>query len=241
MFALGFLGAGAGAGGGGDVPEGTPRLEPKHLFEKRRARDNARLKAYNQILNQIHTRIYHTSQLSGTTNYLVYTVPPFILGLPSLDLEDCIVYIVHMLRQSGFEVRYTYPNLLYISWKHYEREYNRQMNPIVQAMAPPASTSKKGKDGTRGTTASNQGTAPPRSVSFAPTPAMMDFGAAANRQAPPRSIHDYKPPDAFLQNVTRPAPRADGPTGPPLSAPTMTPPSTDRASSDVLAELWRFT
>jgi len=104
-------------GGGGhwnfkETPvEGTPRLELRNLFEKRISRDKARLRAYNQILNQIHTRIYHTSQILGNQNFLTYTVPPFVLGLPSLDLEDCIVYIVHMLRETGFVVPYTYPNL----------------------------------------------------------------------------------------------------------------------------------
>ena len=167
-------------------PASTPRLEPKHLYEKRIARDKSKLKSYNQILSQIHARIYHTSQLSGNTNYLVYTVPPFVLGLPSIDLEDCIVYLVHQLRQSGFVVRYTYPNLLYISWKHYEAEYNRQQNPIVQAMMP-ASTSKKGKEGKRGLE-------PAAPISF-----------SGGSQAPPRSTTDYQPPDSFLQGITRPA------------------------------------
>ena len=99
----------------------VPRLEPKHLYEKRIQRDNSRLKAYNQILSQIQNRIYHTSQLSESANYLMYNVPPFVLGLPAIDLEDCIIYVVHMLRQNGFVVRYTYPNLLHISWKHMRR------------------------------------------------------------------------------------------------------------------------
>ena len=102
-----------------------PRLEPRHLFEKRMARDSAKLRSYNQLLGQIHARIKHTSQLPGNPNYVIYTVPPFILGLPSMDLQDCIIYLVHILRTNGFEVRFTYPNLLYISWKHYEQEYMR--------------------------------------------------------------------------------------------------------------------
>jgi hypothetical protein len=188
----------------------TPRLEPKQLYEKRIARDKSKLKSYNQILSQIHNRIYHTSQLSGNTNYLVYTVPPFVLGLPSIDLQDCIVYIVHQLRQSGFVVRYTYPNLLYISWKHYETEYNRQQNPIVQAMMP-ASTSKKGKDGKRG-------------MESAPPP--ISFGSSS--QAPARSTTDYQPPDSFLQGITRPA---TAPIG------NGVPKAPER---DVLADLWKF-
>ena len=51
-------------------------------------------------------------------------------------MEDCIVYLVWQLRQSGFEVRFTWPNLLYISWKHHEGAYLANKNPIVQAMIP---------------------------------------------------------------------------------------------------------
>ena len=58
-----------------------PKLQPQHLFEKREKRDTARLKAYNQLLEQIQHRIYTTSRLPGNPNYLIYSVPPFILGL----------------------------------------------------------------------------------------------------------------------------------------------------------------
>lgn len=194
-----------------------PRLEMKQLFEKRAQRDKSKLKAYNQILNQIYNRIYTTSQLAGNSNCLVYTVPPFILGLPSIDLEDCIVYIVHMLRQGGFEVKFTYPNLLYISWKHYESEYNKQHNPIVQAMAPTQNTSKKGAGGKRG---------------LDTRPGLDPMISQSIHTAPPRSANEYRPPDAFLQNLSRPL------TAPP-PAPTVVPRAAP--TNDILADLWKFT
>lgn len=220
---------------------GTPKLEPSQLFEKRAQRDRAKLRAYNEILSQIHARIYSVSQLPGNTSSLVYTVPPFILGMPALDLQDCIVYLVSMLRNSSFEVKYTYPNLLYISWKHYETQYNRELNPIVQAMMPPAApanTSKKGKEGRRG-----MGDRGP-TVTFAPV--------LETARPPPRSAADYQPPDSFLNELARPA----GPPRPPASgmpagartggnsgsgisgsagaqAPSQT-------TANVLADLWRF-
>jgi len=225
-------------GGGGhwnfkETPvQGTPRLEPRNLFEKRISRDKARLKAYNQILNQIHTRIYHTSQILGNQNYLTYTVPPFVLGLPSLDLEDCIVYVVHMLREAGFVVRYTYPNLLYISWKHYEAEYNRQQNPIVQAMNSKKnaeSTSKKGAGGKRGAGDSAQ------TVTFSPMTSFYPSAPAApaplqtigSNQAPARSVADYRAPDALIQSMSRPPLQT---AGPPVPA----------KAGNVVADLWRL-
>ena len=172
-----------------------PRLDPKILFDKRYRRDQARLRAYNQLLEQIHQRIYTTSQLTGNANYITYTVPPFIFGLPKLDLEDCIVYLVYQLRQSGYEVRYSYPNLLYISWKHHERSYFLNQNPIMQAMIPPE-VKKEQKKKEKG----QQDKA--KSVSFS-----HDLrGGAEPREPPVRSAMDYVPPNSFVQNVQKPMP-----------------------------------
>ena len=168
--------------------DATPKLEPKNLFQKRESRDKARLRAYNQLLAQIHHRIYTTSQLPGNPNYLIYTVPPFILGLPHIDLEDCIVYLVHQLRTSGFEIRFTYPNLLYISWKSYEREYLMTQNPIVKAMMPPAPLNVNKK-----------GTGARSRISFAPSVQTAEDTAGA-----PRSAADYQPPPSFVNTMTRP-------------------------------------
>lgn len=164
---------------GDDAP---PRLEPKQLFEKRESRDKSRLRAYNQLLTQVHHRIYTTSQLPGNPNYLMYTVPPFIIGLPHIDLEDCIVYMVYQLRTSGFEVRFTYPNLLYISWKSYENEYLRKQNPIVKAMTPPPKPeliNKKNKS-------------------------RVSFAQPAGGPQEARATGDYTPPASFINTMETP-------------------------------------
>lgn len=189
----------------------TPsKLEPKHLFEKREKRDKSRLKAYNQLLEQIQHRIYTTSQLPGNPSYLVYNVPPFILGLPSMDLQDCIVYLVFQLRNNGFEVRFTYPNLLYISWASYEKEYFMKQNPIVQAMMPPKQEiiNKKSKVSF---TSKNETIQSPYTNEVTITPA--------------RSASDYEPPNAFLDTIQRPLPnKSSGASG----------------AGNVVADLWNF-
>jgi len=192
---------------------GRGDLEPRHLFEKRVSRDAARLRAYEQILKQIQVRIRTTAELPGTPNYLLYTVPPFILGLPAIDLQDCIVYIVHQLRTSGFMIRFTYPNLLYISWAHYEQEYMREQNPITQAMKPPppANPRKMGGGGKGGGGSASK-------VTFAP-----DLGRIGGAPSAPRSAAEYQPPDSFMEGIQRP----------------MKPAAGSRTES-ILAELWKF-
>ena len=112
----------------------TPILNPTELYDKRRTKDAGRLRAYNKILEQIYNRIRTFSKLPNSQCYLLYTVPPFILGLPKLDLEDCVVYLIYQLRHAGYEIRYSPPNMIYISWLHHEKSYLVEQSPIMQAM-----------------------------------------------------------------------------------------------------------
>uniref|UniRef100_A0A6C0D776 Uncharacterized protein n=1 Tax=viral metagenome TaxID=1070528 RepID=A0A6C0D776_9ZZZZ len=189
-----------------------PKLQPQHLFEKREKRDKARLRAYNQLLEQIQHRIYTTSQLPGNPSYLVYNVPPFILGLPSMDLQDCIVYLVFQLRQNGFEIRFTYPNLLYISWASYEKEYFMKQNPIVQAMMPPKQEIINKKSKVSFTSSSKNDT-------------IQNIYTNEVTVTPARSASDYEPPNAFLDTIQRPLPnQKSGASG----------------AGNVVADLWNF-
>ena len=99
--------------------EVTPKLTPNELFERRVQRDKSRLHTYNQILEQIHTRIYSASQLDNHPAYVMYTVPPFVLGLPKIDLQDCIVYVVYrsLFNRQGKTVQQTVP-----LDRHYEKK-----------------------------------------------------------------------------------------------------------------------
>jgi hypothetical protein len=189
---------------GGSKPEPPPQLKPSELFDKRRQRDGAKLKSYNKILEQIYIRIRASSREGGEP-WLIYTVPPFIIGLPKIELEDCIVYLVYVLRQQGYEVRYTYPNMLYISWKHHERDYIVQGSPIMQTMLAAAQSTKpkaelRGHSGAR--------------VRFAEEVSSAPFGGGGPPRpqtvgrAPPRSVQSYQPPASFL-NVLETGPVAE--------------------------------
>jgi hypothetical protein len=127
--------------------------------------------------------------MNGNANYIMYNVPPFILGLPAIDMEDCIVYIVYMLRQHGYQVRFTYPNLLYISWKHHEKDYLLTQNPIVQAMLPPE-VKKAQKQKSK--------------VSFQSQNMEYQTMARTAEQPQIRKAIDYVPPPAFVQSIQRP-------------------------------------
>jgi hypothetical protein len=210
------------------MEERTPQLAPSELYDRRKTKDAAKLRAYNKILEQIYNRVRVISRLPNSQCSLLYTVPPFILGLPKLDLEDCVVYLIYQLRHAGYEVRYTPPNLVYISWLHHEKNYMVEQSPIMMAMMESAEKSRaelerKEKEaqrliGARKSQRKQVRQTPGGLQSISgPAPGTTKLGPSAavnnilNRSmsnptaGPPRpSAADYVPPSSFLENMTNP-------------------------------------
>jgi Family of unknown function (DUF5759) len=203
------------------MDQATPQLNPTDLYDKRKSKDASRLRAYNKILEQIYNRVRVSSKLPNSQCYLLYTIPPFILGLPKIDLEDCTIYLIYQLRHAGYEVRYTPPNMIYISWIHHEKSYLVEQSPIMQAMLESAEKTqaeieRKEKEASR----LIQGRKSQKKVrmyapgefqrgGFGPRPSAIStvlHRPLSNPTAgpPPPSAADYVPPSAFLQNMTQP-------------------------------------
>ena len=206
----------------------VPQLQVSDLYKRRIAKDTARLKAYNQILESIYTRIRTQSQLPNAPATLLYTIPPFILGLPRIDLEDCVVYLVYQLRQNAFEVRYSYPNLIAISWSHHERDYILEQSPIMQAMLV-TSNSLKEQQHSRSLRAFDKKPKKDKAPKKVNTngnvvisPYALDSAPSAGRAL---EAGNYQPPSVFLKEMEKPDPKA-------AKAPS--------GSSGVLADLWNL-
>jgi len=167
---------------------GIPQLSAASLFDARLKKDQARHRAYNQILEQALQKVAHSASQPNQPTFVYYNVPAFVLGLPALDLQDCVVYIVHQLRAQGYEVRYTYPNLLWISWGHHERQYFMEKNPIVQSMLPKAAGPEKRKG-----------------ASMVSMRSAVASQSTANAGATLRAA-DYTPPSGFVETMERPSP-----------------------------------
>lgn len=204
------------------MDQATPQLNPSDLYDKRKSKDASRLRAYNKILEQIYNRIRVSSKLPNSQCYLLYTVPPFILGLPKIDIEDCVIYLIYQLRHAKYEVRYTPPNMLYISWLHHEKSYLTEQSPIMQAMMESADKTQAEIDRKeRETSRLIQGRKSQKKVRMAAPGEFNRGGMMGSRSAaistilnrpmsnptagpPPPSASEYVPPNAFLQNVTQP-------------------------------------
>tara|TARA_Y100000389_G_scaffold10752_1_gene9983 strand:+ start:865 stop:1455 length:591 start_codon:yes stop_codon:yes gene_type:complete len=95
------------------------------LFNEQQQKFDNKIAVYNKILERAHNKIKVASRQKNNNCFCCYVVKEFILGLPRYDVSDCTAYIIEKLRENGFNVRYTYPNLLFISWAHYIPKYER--------------------------------------------------------------------------------------------------------------------
>jgi len=102
------------------------KINLDELYEKKQQRDMNTMNCYNKILNRVHTRIRTTSQQQNVENqFCWFIVPEMMIGIPMFDHGACTAYIIDKLRDNGFVIRYTHPNLLFISWKHWVPAYVR--------------------------------------------------------------------------------------------------------------------
>jgi hypothetical protein len=103
----------------------SEKLNLDDLYEKKKQHDLNTLNIYNKILNRVHDKIRLSSRQSKDNQYCWFLVPEIIIGLPKYDNGACIAYIIDKLNSNGFVVKYTHPNLIFISWKHWIPGYVR--------------------------------------------------------------------------------------------------------------------
>ena len=105
----------------------SDKINLDDLFETKREIDESKLVLYNKILNRIHNKIKITSrQCRGKEQFVWYSVPEMMIGVSRYNVEECTGYILRKLRENDFVVRYTHPNLIFISWIHWIPGYVRQ-------------------------------------------------------------------------------------------------------------------
>ena len=102
------------------------KISLDELYTRTKDVEDLRLRVYKKILNRAHQKIKYTSRQRDTGHFCFFIVPEFLVGTPRYDSAACIAYVMDKLTQNGFIVKYTHPNLLFISWQHYIPKYQRQ-------------------------------------------------------------------------------------------------------------------
>jgi hypothetical protein len=105
--------------------ENVRKINLDELYDTKKEKDLQKMQVFNRILNRIHTKIKTTSRQKINSNFCWYVVPEVMLGIVNYDRVICISYIIAKLEENDFQVRYTHPNLIFISWGHYIPTYVR--------------------------------------------------------------------------------------------------------------------
>ena len=105
--------------------ENVRKINLDELYDTKKEKDLQKMQVFNRILNRIHAKIKMTSRQKINSNFCWYVVPEVMLGIVNYDRVMCISYIVAKLEENDFQVRYTHPNLIFISWGHYIPTYVR--------------------------------------------------------------------------------------------------------------------
>ena len=109
----------------GDEIDDNLKLNLDDLYEKKKQHDLNTLSIYNKILARIHNKITLTSRQHTGIQHCWYLIPEMMIGVPRYDHGACIAFCIDKLKDNGFMIRYTHPNLLLISWKHWIPQYVR--------------------------------------------------------------------------------------------------------------------
>lgn len=109
----------------GDLQQDVGKLDLDDLYEKNKETNLNTLATFNSVLNRIHLKIKQISRSQKTEQFCWYVIPEIIIGVPNYNHALCTAYIIDKLKENGFMVKYTNPNLLFISWKHWIPSYVR--------------------------------------------------------------------------------------------------------------------
>ena len=102
------------------------RISIDELYDNKKEKDLKKLAVYKKVLARIHSRIKTTSRQRNHNQFCWFVIPEMMLGAPLYDSANCIAYVMKELKDNGFVIKYTHPNLLFISWKHYIPKYVRE-------------------------------------------------------------------------------------------------------------------
>jgi hypothetical protein len=104
-----------------------------NLINENLDKEQKHQEVYNKILQKIYNKIKLTNKKKQYT--ILYEVPNYIFGHSLYNIKSCIVYIIYKLRKQGLFIKFTYPNILIISWEqtmrnsyHHVKQTNIQIS-----------------------------------------------------------------------------------------------------------------
>lgn len=109
----------------------------EELYNRQHKLKLAKESVYLKILGRIHKKIKAASMKHINQKHVFYEIPTLMLNAPGYRTQHCLAFVYNKLKENGFIVNVTPPNILYISWEHYipyderkriEAEYGIKVN-----------------------------------------------------------------------------------------------------------------
>ena len=133
----------------------SEKISIDDLYTRKNEIEENKLKVFRKILHRVHTKIKITSRQRKSEQFTFFVVPEFLVGTPRYDVAACTAYIIDKLKDNGFLVKYTHPNLLFISWAHYydktkrmniKKEYGVNIDGFGNLVSSKKKSQNKGDD-----------------------------------------------------------------------------------------------
>lgn len=102
----------------------------KVVMEKRQKKNEA----FDKVLEMCNRRIRAAANQERMRTFLV--VPEFVVGYPIFNLNECLEYVINMMKKNGILVRYYFPKLLYVSWDLDEIDDSKKQPAAMQIQKP---------------------------------------------------------------------------------------------------------
>ena len=116
-------------------------LNLNELQKYQRSRESRKYDYFEEVLKKCHHKIKISA--SNFETQCFFTIPSFILGLPSYSQKLCCEYVMNKLIQDGLKVLFINPNILYITWdiqyvkpKEITNNNNTNINKIMPKEIP---------------------------------------------------------------------------------------------------------
>lgn len=107
-----------------------PKISLTELYTLKDKKQKIRYTTFDKIIEQCHSKIKKTAIIGGMN--IFFEIPFIIFGSPLYKIDDCIEYVVNVLRNNGLFVQILPQpnnNMLYISWNPSEvsASYKKQL------------------------------------------------------------------------------------------------------------------
>lgn len=99
----------------------------KDIHKKQVEREKNRQFIYNKITKKCFQKIKDTSD--NEEEYCFFKLPEFIMGYPLFNMTECVMYLINVLKDKGFNCRFVQNFVIYISWHKPKSDLKLIENP----------------------------------------------------------------------------------------------------------------